>query len=729
MRKLPLIALAVFTALCVYGQKKPVTLETLNEYRGSTPRGLPGEPVWAPDGKTFLFRQRSALRLYELAKKQARDLVDLAPLDAAATTPPSAERYEWENRRVDEESLQWDAAGKQVLYFSDGDIFLISAADGQWKQLTKTAGAERDPKFSPDGKRISFRRDWDLYVMNLADGAETRLTANGSDTLRNGGLDWVYPEELSLGTAYWWSPDSKAIAYLQFDVSQEPLYPHEDLRGRRPVYEPQRYPKAGENNPRVRLGVVAATGGVTRWLELGDTVRTSLIARAGWAGSAHVYAVRTNRVQNQLEILVFDNASTAARVVYKENDPFWINVEGDPVFLQDGKRFVWTSERDGFRHLYMFSAGGGEPKQLTKGAWVVSDIVGVDEHAERVYFRSTEDSPLERQLYSVKLDGTDKRRVTNGAGTHRVSMAPRGAAFLDVFSNLTSPPEATLRTAAGDAIAIYRPGDRRAQEQFEVLPTEIVEFKGRSGVTFYATLIKPAGFDPAKKYPAFVNVYGGPHAQAVRNAWPGFGIDQVYAHKGYVVWQMDNRGTAGRGHAFETPVFRRLGAVEAADQREGIEHLIAMGFVDPARIGVNGWSYGGFMTLNLLLNANDLVRAGFAGAPVTDWRNYDSIYTERYMGLPEENQDGYIAAALPAQAGKLRGRLMIAHNIEDDNVLFQNTLQMISALEAAGKQFELALYPQKTHNVSGAAARQLEATMLDFFERSLKPAIPGEGRQ
>jgi dipeptidyl-peptidase-4 len=531
----------------------------------------------------------------------------------------------------------------------------------------------------------------------------------------------VYPEELNLGTAYWWSPDSQAIAYLQFDVSKEPLYPHEDLRGARPVYEPQRYPRAGENNPQVRLGIVAASGGETRWLEIGDTVRDSLIARAGWADAGHVYTVRTNRVQNQLEILLFDKASAAGRTVYKEGDPYWINVEGDPVFLRDGKHFVWTSERDGFRHLYLFATTGGDPKQLTKGEWVVSDIAGVDETGGRAYFRSTEDSPLERQLYSVRLDGTDKRRITKGAGMHRVSMAPGCTVFLDIYSNLTSPPEAVLRTAAGELIAVHRAADRRAVEQFDYLPTEIVEFKGRSGATFYATLIKPAGFDSSKKYPALVNVYGGPHAQAVRNAWPGMGADQVYAHKGYVVWQMDNRGTAGRGHAFETDVFHRLGAVEALDQREGIEHLIAMGFVDRARIGVNGWSYGGFMTLNMLLNAGDLIRAGFAGAPVTDWRNYDSIYTERYMGLPEQNPEGYTEAALPAQAGKLRGRLMIAHNIEDDNVLFQNTLQMVSALETAGKRFELALYPQKTHAVSGAAARQLESTMLDFFERHLKP--------
>ncbi len=506
-------------------------------------------------------------------------------------------------------------------------------------------------------------------------------------------------------------------------MSKEPLYPHEDLRGARAVFEPQRYPQAGDNNPEVNLGVIPASGGITKWLDVGDTVNSYLIARAGWApDSKQVYVARTNRVQNELEFLLFDAGPGVARTVYRETDPFWINVEGDPIFLENGRQFVWTSERDGFRHLYLYSTSGRDAKQLTQGAWEVTDVYGVDERNGRVYFRSTEAAPLERQLYSVQLDGTGKRRLTNGAGTHRISIAPASGTFLDIFSNLTSPPEATLRTAQGDSIAVYRPADRRALEEFDLRPTEIVEFKGKSGATFYASLTKPAGFDPAKKYPVLVNVYGGPHAQAVRNGWPGLSIDQVYAHKGYVVWQMDNRGTSGRGHAFETPVFRNLGAVELADQREGIEHLIAMGFADPARIGVTGWSYGGFMTLNLLLNAADLFHAGFAGAPVTNWLNYDTIYTERYMGLPKDNGPAYAVTSLAPRAANLKGRLMIAHNLEDDNVLFQNSLQIISALEAAGKQFELALYPQKTHAVGGVAARQMEAAMLDFFERSLAPS-------
>jgi dipeptidyl-peptidase-4 len=720
-------------ALNAWGQKKPVTLEALNEWRDAAPlgtseRGAPGDPVWAPDGKTFLFEQARKLKLYDIATKKAREVTDLEALDQAAMAAPAAERFDWENRRVSEARLQWDPAGREVLYDTGGDLFLIEARTGKWRQVTRTPAAERDAKFSPDGKSISFRRDWDLYALNLASGEETRLTSNGSDTLRNGGVDWVYPEELDLRTVYWWSPDSAAIAYLQFDVSREPLYPHEDLRGREAIFEPQRYPQVGNNNPDVRLGVVAATGGATKWLDVGDTANAYLIARAGWAGDAqHLYVARTNRVQNELEFLLFDVAAGTRQTVYREHDASWIDIEGEPIFLKpsfsrDARRFLWTSERDGFRHLYLSSLDGAEPKQLTKGAWQVTDVYSVDEKEARVYFRSTEASPLERQLYSVGLDGSGKRRLTQGAGTHRISIAPGAGAFLDIYSNLTSPPEATLRNADGAAIAVFRPADRRALEQLDLRPSEIVQFQGKSGTTFYATLIKPAGFDPKKKYPVLVNVYGGPHAQAVRNAWPGVGIDQVFAQRGYVVWQMDNRGTGGRGHAFETPVFRKLGAVELADQREGIEHLIAMGFVDAARIGVTGWSYGGFMTITALVNAGDMFRAGFAGAPVTNWLNYDTIYTERYMGLPKDNAAGYAATSLPQKAANLRGRLMIAHNLEDDNVLFQNTLQMISALEGAGKQFELALYPQKTHGVGGADARQMEAATLDFFDRSLAPA-------
>ena len=690
------------------------------------PQG-PGNPVaWAPDGKHFLYRQGRRLVIYDPASGSSKDLIDTAAMDSAAVRPEAAQSqpFQWENRRVRETPVQW--AGNGVLYSSGGDVFLIQVDSGKWTQLTKTAVAERDPKLSPDGKSVVFRRDWDLYNLDIASKHETRLTTGGSDTLRNGGVDWVYPEELDLGTAYWWSPDSKSIVYLQFDISHEPVYPHEDLRGPRPIYEPQRYPQAGENNPDVRVGVVTARGGSTRWMDVGDTRDQYLIARVGWTpDSRNVYIVRTNRAQNKLDLLLAAAGSGKASKILEEADKYWINVQDDPVFVSGGQQFLWLSERDGFRHLYLYSVDGKAVRQLTKGSWEVSGIAGVDESSGRVYYTSSETSPLERQFYSVKMTGEDKQRLSSGAGTHSIAMGPDGHFYLDTFSNVSLPPRTTVHAGDGRELGVYREQNHRLTEDYEILPTELVNFHTPDGTLLYARLVKPKGFRPAgfeagKKYPAVVLVYGGPDSQGVRNAWMGPDLDQVLANNGFVVWQVDNRGSSGRGHAFETPVFHKLGSVELADQVAGVEYLISLGFVDKTRVGIRGWSYGGFMTLNAMLNAADVFRAGIAGAPVTDWHNYDTIYTERYMGLPKDNPDGYKNTALPAQAKSLKGKLLIAHNVEDDNVLFQNTVQMVDALERAGQTFEMQVYTQKTHAVTGAEARQLNATVVDFFERNLK---------
>jgi dipeptidyl-peptidase-4 len=301
-------------------------------------------------------------------------------------------------------------------------------------------------------------------------------------------------------------------------------------------------------------------------------------------------------------------------------------------------------------------------------------------------------------------------------------MGPGGAFYLDTYSSLTSPPRTVLHSGDGAELAVYREADRTQADEYEILPTEVVTFKGADGATvLHGRIIKPAGFEPGKKYPVIMNVYGGPGVGGpVRNAWAGITVDQVYAHKGYVVWESENRGILGHGHAFETAIYRKLGVTELADQVAGVKYLISLGYVDPARIGIHGWSYGGFMTLNAMLNAPDVFRCGIAGAAVTSWINYDTIYTERYMGLPSENAEGYRQTALPQRAAGLKGKLMILHNLEDDNVLFQNALQMTDALQLAGKQFEFMLYPQKSHGVSGAATRQMNQLMLDFFERNLK---------
>jgi len=433
--------------------------------------------------------------------------------------------------------------------------------------------------------------------------------------------------------------------------------------------------------------------------------------------SRSVYVVRMNRVQNRLELFSIGVDSNVPSMILREADPYWINLDGEVKFLKDGKRFLWTSERDGYRHIYIYSNDGKESKQLTTGEWEARSIF-LDEKNDRVLYTSNEGSPLEQHLYSVKLDGSAKQRLDKAEGWHSISSANGGTYYLDTFSTLKSPRRTTLHAGDGTELGVYREAET---SEFEILPIEIVKFKGADGTELYGRVIKPAGFQAGKKYPVIVSVYGGPGVMLpVANRWSGVSMDQVYAHKGYVVWECENRGGMGRGHRFETAIFRNLGAAELADQVAGVKYLVSLGFADEKRIGIHGWSYGGYMTLNALLNAPEVFRCGISGAPVTSWMNYDTIYTERYMGLPKENADAYKNGALPPKAANLKAALMLIHNYEDDNVLFQNSLQMTNALQNAGKPFEYMLYSQKTHGVSGPASDQMNASMLDFFEKNLK---------
>jgi dipeptidyl-peptidase-4 len=710
-------------------QKQPITLETLSR-AGRGGRGAAAAPIWLPDGSAFLRLAGASLGIYDPATKTSKPFLTLDALERAAVpVPPDDGPTDWTNRRAGRGSaFHISADGKELLYTTGGDLFLIHMETGKWEQLTKTPVAEMDAELSPDGRMVAFRRGWDLYTLNIADGKETRLTRDGTETRRNGTPDWVYPEELELGTAFWWSPDSKSVAYLQFGSDVEPVYPHEDLLRMRAFFEPQRYPQAGENNPEVHLGVAPAAGGPTRWFDVGDTRDSYLIARAGWMPSSRaLYVLRFDRVQNHDELFSIDFDSGAHSTIFEESDPCWINLQGDIRFLGDGNRFLWTSQRGegGYRHIYLYSNDGKQVKQLTKGGWEVESIAAVNETAGKLYYVSDEPSHLERHLYVIGLDGAGKKQLTREAGTHNISMGPAGKFYLDTWSSLTEPPRTVLASGDGATLGVYSEPDRTASQEYQILPTEIVKFNASDGALLYGRLIKPAGFAEGKKYPVVVSVYGGPGVGLpIHNSWQGIDIDQVLAHKGYIVWQCENRGGTGRGHAFETAIYHQLGVTELADQVAGVQYLISLGIADPARIGIHGWSYGGFMTVNALLNAPDVFHAGFAGAPVTSFLNYDTIYTERYMGLPKDNPDGYRATSLGLKAANLKGKLMLVHNFEDDNVLFQNSLQLANALQLAGKQFEYMLYPQKTHSVSGPAAQQMNQMMLDFFDRTLRRDSP-----
>jgi dipeptidyl-peptidase-4 len=732
-------AIALLVATILLAQKTPAAKKSVTPAKAVTVDAVVNAPpspltpiTWAPDGERFIFTDRGELSLYDIRSGKERSVIALDKLQNAAVPAVTSPVFDWTNRRVGEHTVQWFSDGKRLLVAAGGDLFVVDIGKGRFEALTQTAEVERDPKLSPDDRYVSFRRGPDLYTIEIASKIVARLTTNGSDTLLNGQADWVYPEELDLDSAHWWSPDSRRIAYLQFDTAREPIYPQVSLLNARGVLEPERYPKAGDPNAEVRVGIVAATGGETKWMDLGET-RDFLLARVVWSpGSREILAERLNRVQNKLDLLLADVSTGLSRLVLHEEDPQWINIKGEPKFLGSVKsqgeanQFLWTSERSGFRHLYLYNIDGRLEKQLTSGNWEVEDVKGIDETRRRVLFTSTRSnsgdaSPTERQFDAVGLDGANLQQLTKGAGTHSISLAPNSAYFADDYSSLTTPRQRTFYKSDGTEARQYRPADTPSADEFDILPTEIVPVKVSDGTLLYARMIKPAGFDAAKKYPAVITVYGGPGAQYALNRWSGLSWDQVLAHKGFVIWQLDNRGSAGRGHQFESVLYHDMGEHELSDQKEGIQYLISQGFVDPQRIGLYGWSYGGYMTLYTITHAPGLIKAAIAGAPVTNWRNYDSIYTERYMGLPQDDEKAYTRSAPVLSAEGLEGtKLLMIHNVEDDNVHFQNSIQMAEALEKAGKQFFMLVYPQKTHNVSGPEYKQLLETETKFFEENLK---------
>ena len=511
------------------------------------------------------------------------------------------------------------------------------------------------------------------------------------------------------------------IAYLQFDVSHEFIYPQVDLTGERALSEPERYPQAGTPNAQVKLGHISMDDidGETKWMQIGNTAG-SLVARVAWLPDSSQIAVeRFTRVQDQLDLLFCNPLTGAAKVIVHEASKTWINVADNLLFLKSRPEFLWTSERSGFRHIYRYTNKGELLGQLTHGDWEVVKVEAVNEESGRVYYTSSETSPLETQFYSLPITGSNSSRITKAEGLHQIYSNDQGTYYVDSYSSLKQPGQTVIANEAGETEAVLQPADA-ALASFSLLPEEIMPVTASDGTVLYGRLVRPAGFQAGTKYPLIVSVYGGPGVQVVKNRWYGLSWEQVMAQRGYAVWQLDNRGSKGRGLAFEAPIYRNLGKQEVEDQRFGVKHLVDMGLADAQRIGITGYSYGGYMTIHSLLFAPETFKVGVAGAPVTDWHNYDTIYTERYMGLPDQNASAYDASSNVKNAGKLQGRLLIVHNIEDDNVLFQNTLQMANAFEHAGKEFFMQVYPQKTHGISGPLRKSFYESMTDFFDAHLK---------
>jgi dipeptidyl-peptidase-4 len=479
----------------------------------------------------------------------------------------------------------------------------------------------------------------------------------------------------------------------------------------------ERYPAAGGANPVVRVFVISLNGGEPRAMDIG--AETDIyISRVNWLNdSKHLAIQRLNRTQTVLDLLIADATTGKTRAALTEKDPYWINVSDDLHFLKDGKRFLWSSERSGYRHLYLYDLEGKQLGQITRGDWEVTSLDAVDETKGLVYFTATEKSPLQRHLYVAALGG-GFTRVTKEEGTHAAVFAPNASAFLDTYSNAAAPARQDVYRADGTRIASINENKVAELADYHLAPMEFLTVKSRDGVQLNASMIKPPDFSPQKKYPVLVYTYGGPHAQVVRNAWGGatFLWHELMAQKGYIIFSLDNRGSNARGHLFETPLHFRMGAQELSDQRDGVQYLKSLPYVYGNRIGIWGWSYGGHMTLHAMFEADDDFKAGFAGGPVTDWRYYDSIYTERYLGLPQKNEKGYQDSSPVKYAAQLKGKLLIAHGTGDDNVHFANTLSVINDLIEAGKYVEVLPFPGRGHGVSDPAARRvLMKRVTQFF--------------
>lgn len=709
-----LIVLCSVAANAQSSQKLPVTIDSLfahHHFQTIT-------PMWRPDGLAFAYVAHGTMHLYDVQSRQDRVWFNIAKLEKTAPKLAGKKPNSWEDRNVADHPFQWFPNGKNLLAVVNGELFIIHP-DGSFNRLSKIGFNINDATLSPDGMKVLYRAQSNLYIFDIVTKTTRQLTTDGTTTLLNGRLDWVYPEELGIPTAMWWSPDSQKIAYLQFNISDEFLYPHADLLGRRALSEPERYPQAGTPNALVRLGVVSANGGPTTWIKTGDSPDI-LLAHLKWLPDSSAIALESmNRVQNWLDLLFCNPANGDVRVVIQEKSNTWINFADNLYLLKSRPEFLWTSERSGFRHIYRYNDQGKLLDQITSGNWEVQRIEAVNELHRDIYFTSSELSPLETQLYRVGFDGGERTRLTAPGYTHAIYANRSGSYYLDTYSSLKQPPQTVLRSAAGIELALVQPADEQL-EQYNILPSQIVRVNAPDGTVLYARLIKPAGFRSGVKYPVVVEVYGGPQAQMVRNQWYGMSLEQVLANQGYVVWQLDNRGSSGRGHAFQCVIYHDMGKQEVTDQRLGVEDLIRMGFVDPTRIGITGWSFGGYMTIRCMEQAPHLFKVGVAGAPVTDWRNYDTIYTERYMGLPDSNVKGYDQSSDVKHAGELEGKLLILLNFEDDNVLFQNTIQMANALEKADKQYFLQLYPLKMHGIFGAIRKPMLQATLDFFNTNLK---------
>lgn len=724
------LTVALLLAASAGAQRKQLTLESIYDPTAKVSfSGAPQNGFEWLDDSTFIWPKRDAKgklvewERFDVKSGNVHALFDRAAFERALRQAGAS--ADEASSAAKATSLRFDAKKSAVVVEAAGDLFLYSLAGQSATRLTSTPAPEEVPQFSPDGKRIAFVRQNNLYVIDLASQRERQLTTDGSATVLNGVLDWVYEEEVyGRGTkhAFWWSPDSSRIAFLRTDEREVPAYPNVDQVPYHPVAAPQFYPKAGDPNPHVRLLIAPAGGGEAATVDNDRyTSGDFLIVRVAWNRDGSVLLYQTqNREQTWLDLNRVDAAGGVPTTLIHETTKAWVEPLGEPVSLADGS-FLWQSERSGYRHLYLYKADGTQVRQVTNGEWEVRDLHGVDEKGGWIYFSGTERSPIGLDVYRVKMDGSGLQRISETAGTHAAKFNSSFTSYVDSWNDVNTPSEVRLHNADGSLAKLIDANLSSALTDYDLPRPELLQVKARDGFVLEAMMIKPSNFDASKKYPVYEYHYGGPHAQQVTNAWKGTTMQflQLIAQQGVVVWICDNRAASGKGAVSAWTLYRHFGEVELRDMEDGLTWLAAQPYIDGSRIMTYGWSYGGYMTSYALTHSKKFI-AGIAGGTVADWRDYDSVYTERYMLMPQNNADAYKSSSPRWAAKELHGNLLLIHGAVDDNVHPQNTMQFVYELEKAQVPFEMKLYPKQQHGVRDPAlVYDLQKTILAFVKANL----------
>ncbi|MFZ6746128.1 S9 family peptidase [Undibacterium sp. JH2W] len=623
--------------------------------------------------------------------------------------------------QVDKLTPQFKPDLKSYLFTYKNDLWLLDLQQGKVKELTHTPDqAEDEAILSPDLQSVAYLKGNDIYLTDVATGTEKRLTTGGNETTFNGRLDWVYMEEIygrGKLRAFWWAPDSKKIAYLSFDESKVPVYTLSGDHVQPVKTERTRYPKAGDPNPQVKLGVVDMAG-KTSWTENPYTGKETLIVQVGWTPDGKLLASWQDRVQTWLDLRLYD-AQYSSKPLLRESSPAWTERLPLPQFLKDGS-FVWESDRTGHHHLYRYDQQYQFKGAITQGDWDVRTVYGVDEVRGKVLFLANERNPIGNDVYAINLDGSKLQRLTTESGSHNARWNSAYAHFIDSWSSIKQPPRQAVFNAEGVSLKLV--DDVGMPEKMQGLKLAKVtqqQIKSRDGFLMESLLFLPPDFDPKKKYPVYQHLYSGPMAPQVVDRWNSNLWHHFLAQQGYVVWVLDNRSASNKGIVSAWPIHKKFGQLELQDQLDGLEWLRKQGWADMDRIALNGWSYGGYMT-SYAMTHSKAWKIGFVGAPVTDYRLYDSVYTERYMGLPQDNAEGYDKGSVLKATKDLSGKIMIMHGTMDDNVHPQNTIMFIDELIKNGKDYSLQLYPGAGHGPRGDWTMwSLQKAKWEFLKNNL----------